>query len=156
MQSKFDPSEHRPYIGAGPNSVQGQAFLTQRDGKIVTCAGKDVLLVPATTFFREVITNFNNRFRRTETAEKIDPVFKPMIKRSQCDVQGNFLFQKIPNGKWFVLASATPPNDLLDRTMVREIALPEQTTQVLLTQKDLPPYVSMMEDYESILNSYFQ
>ena len=92
MQTKFNPAEHRLYLRVGNASITGQAFVNQRGG-IVTCAGNDVPFVPATTFFREAITELSE-LRRPRTTEKIHPVFKSMIKRGQCDPQGNFSFRR--------------------------------------------------------------
>ena len=156
MQTKFDPTEHRPYLGVGNNNIKGQAFLAQHSG-IVTCAGNDVLLVPATTFFREAITGLNG-FRKPQTAEKIDAAFKPMIRRGQCDAQGNFSFQKVPDGAWFILADVNwaAGSNNFGSPLVRQFNIPQEgTTQVLLTEKDLPPYGCSMKTYESVLNSFF-
>ena len=93
MQTKFDYSEHEPYTKPGENGIKGQGFLRQKGGGIVTCAGSEVLMMPATSFFREAI-RLMRAGNKPQITEKIDPAFKPIIKRSQCDAQGNFSFAK--------------------------------------------------------------
>lgn len=41
-----NPAEVAPYNALGPASIEGQAFLRQRGGGVVTCAGEKVELVP--------------------------------------------------------------------------------------------------------------
>src|SRR4030095_16529486 len=58
MQTAFDPLEHNAYMEPGENSIKGQGFLRQQGGGVVTCAGSEVFMVPATSFFREVVMLF--------------------------------------------------------------------------------------------------
>ena len=138
IQTKFDYSEHKPYMETGENGLKGQGFLRQQGGGIVTCAGREVLLVPATSFFREAVTAYRLG-KNPQFTEKVDPAFKPIIKRSQCDVQGNFAFGNLPAGKWFI---TTQVSWIVNRntqggTLMREVTLSNnETIQVLLTEKD--------------------
>ena len=139
MQTKFDYSEHKPYTEPGENSIKGQGFLRQQGGSVVTCAGSEVAMLPATSFFREAINHLRAGNKPRMEIETLDPTFKPMIKRAQCDAQGNFSFTKLPDGAWFVL---TQVNWIVARvtqggTLMRELTLSgNETTQVLLTEKD--------------------
>src|SRR5262245_52041396 len=102
MRTAFDPLEHNAYMEPGENSIKGQGFLRQQGGGVVTCAGSEVLIVPATSFFREVVIHVRAG-KKPEIAEKIDPSFKPIVKHAQCDAQGNFSVEKLPSGAWLVL-----------------------------------------------------
>ena len=138
MQTKFDYSEHRPYLEPGENSIKGQGFLRQSGGRVVTCAGSEVIMMPATSFFREVTTHLRAG-NNPQIAGKVDPAFKPMIKQSQCDAQGNFFFTKIPNGAWFVFTQVkwTVGNTRQGGTLMREVTLSNnQAVNLLLTEKD--------------------
>ena len=134
MQTKFDYSEHEPYAKPGENSIKGQAFLSQQGGGVVTCAGSGVLLLPATSYFREMILHLVAG-SEPEPPETPNPSLKDMIRKTQCDAQGNFSLPNIPDGAWFVL---TEVNARHGGVLIVEVNLSNQSTiQVLLTDKDL-------------------
>ena len=56
VQAKFDEEEIRRYSEPGTSGVKGQAFLRQQGGGIVTCAGSEVFLVPATPYYRQLLS----------------------------------------------------------------------------------------------------
>ena len=134
MQTKFDYSEHEPYAQPGANSIKGRAFLNQQ-GDIVTCAGSRVLLVPGTSYFREMIRHFVAR-SDPDPPEKAYPSLKNMFRKTECDAQGNFSFTNIPDGGWFIL---TEVNTRHGGMLIQEVPPVSngKTTQVLLTNKDL-------------------
>jgi len=134
MQTKFDYSEHEPYAKPGENSIKGQAFLSQQGGGVVTCAGSGVLLLPATSYFREMILHLVAG-SEPEPPETPNPSLKDMIRKTQCDAQGNFSLTNIPDGAWFVL---TEVNARHGGVLIVEVNLSNRSTiQVLLTDKDL-------------------
>jgi hypothetical protein len=138
MQTKFDYAEHKPYTQPGSNIIKGQGFLRQRGGGIVTCAGSHVYVMPATSFFSE-ITNHLRAGKEPQVDEKIDPVYKSMLKQSQCDAQGNFTFNSLPNGNWFVATEVkrTVGYSQQGGALMREVTVSNgETIQVLLTEKD--------------------
>ena len=138
MQTQFDYSEHKPYTQFGNNTVTGQGFLRQQGGVIVTCAGSDVYLLPATSFFREYI-NHIRAGKNPQQGNQIGPSYKVMIKQSQCDAQGNFAFSNIPNGSWFVMTEVKWVVGYSQQggALLRELAVSNgETTQILLTEKD--------------------
>ena len=138
MQTKFDYSEHKPYMEPGENGIKGQGFLRQKGGGVVTCAASEVIMVPATSFFREMMTHFRAG-KNPQIEGTIDPAFKPIIKQTQCDAQGNFFFANVPNGQWLVLTQVSWAVGYARQggVLMREVALSNnQTAQVLLTEKD--------------------
>lgn len=133
MQTKFDYSEHEPYAKTGENGISGHAFLTQQGGSVVTCAGSRVLLLPATSYFREVFWHMIVAGNEPEPPEKPYPSLKNMIRRAECDAQGNFSFSEIPEGTWFVLTQVNGRNGNL---LITEVTLSNGiTTKILLTEK---------------------
>jgi hypothetical protein len=135
MQTTFDYNEHRPYKEKGNNTVTGQGFLRQKGGGVVTCAGSQVFLLPATSYFREAIGHLmqgNDPQVRT-----IDPVY---ARVGQCDAQGNFIFSGIPDGGWFVVTEvkwSVGPN-LQGGSLFQEINIGGgKTTRVLLSDKNI-------------------
>lgn len=135
MQTKFDYSEHEPYAKLGANGISGQAFLRQQGDRVVTCAGSRVLLLPATSYFREMFWHIIIAGRDPEPPETPYPSLKSMIRRTQCDAQGNFSFPEIPDGTWFIL---TQVNARDGGVLITEVTLSNRrTTPVLLTDKHL-------------------
>ena len=134
-QTKFDYSEHEPYTKPGENGISGQAFLRQHGDSVVTCAGSRVLLLPATSYFREVFWHIIIGGSDPEPPKTPYPSLKSMIRRTQCDAQGNFSFSEIPDGTWFVL---TQVNARDGGVLITEVTLSSRsTTPVLLTDKHL-------------------
>lgn len=135
MQTKFDYSEHEPYAKPGDNGISGQAFLRQQEDSVVTCAGSRVLLVPATSYFREMFWHMIITGSEPEPPETPYPSLKSMIRRSQCDAQGNFSFSEIPDGTWFIL---TQVNARDGGVLITEVTLSNgRIIQVLLTNRHI-------------------
>jgi len=135
MQTKFDYLEHEPYAKLGANGISGQAFLKQQGDSVVTCAGSRVLLLPATSYFREMFWHIIITGSDPEPPATPYPSLKSMIRRTQCDAQGNFSFPEIPDGTWFIL---TQVNARDGGVLITEVTLSNRrTTPVLLTDKHL-------------------
>jgi hypothetical protein len=134
-QTKFDYSEHEPYAKPGENGISGQAFLRQQGDSVVTCAGSRVLLLPATSYFREAFWHIIIGGSDPEPLKTPYPSLKSMIRRTQCDAQGNFSFAEIPDGTWFIL---TEVNERNGGVLITEVTLSSRSTiEVLLTDKHL-------------------
>jgi hypothetical protein len=137
MTTAFDYEAHKPYTQAGIYTVKGQGFMRQSGGGVVTCAGSEVVLMPATPFFREVI-DIHRAWGTPQIEKKLDSSYKSIVKQSQCDAQGNFSFTHIPAGSWFVMthvqwmAGYTPQGG----TLLREVTVTSADVQVLLTGND--------------------
>jgi hypothetical protein len=82
----------------GKNTVTGQAFLTQKGGAVVTCAGQTVTLTPNNPYF-----NADEALYIKEPSAKAES----LTFTSQCDAQGNFEFENIPNGEWIITTGVT-------------------------------------------------
>jgi hypothetical protein len=135
MQTEFDYSEHEAYAKAGENSISGQAFLTQQGDSVVTCAGSRVLLLPATSYFREMFWHMIVAGSEPEPPKNPYPSLKQMIRRTECDTQGNFSFSEIPEGTWFVLTQVKARDGAV---LITELTLSNGgTPQVLLTNKHI-------------------
>jgi hypothetical protein len=135
MQTKFDYSEHEPYAKPGENGISGQAFVRQQEDSVVTCAGSRVLLVPATSYFREMFWHMIIAGSEPEPPETPYPSLKSMIRKTQCDAQGNFSFSEIPDGTWFIL---TEVNARGGGVLITEVTLSNgRIIQVLLTDRHI-------------------
>lgn len=100
---EFDSNHHSEYNKTGNSTVRGQAFLRQKGGGVVTCAGSQVMLIPATPYFREAI----NMARAGQRKPILSPEAQDLRKTSTCDSQGNFSFSKVPAGKWFLVTEVS-------------------------------------------------
>lgn len=108
----FNPLEVAYINRSGPASISGQAFVRQRGGGIVTCAGEAVDLVPAGQFATERITQiygssqggFINALQGVSQAN-VPPEYLSMVRRATCDAQGNFEFRGVANGSYYILTS---------------------------------------------------
>ena len=135
MHTKFDYLEHEPYAKPGENGISGQAFLRQQEDSVVTCAGSRVLLVPATSYFREMFWHMIIAGSEPEPPETPYPSLKSMIRRTQCDAQGNFSFSELPNGTWFILTQVNARNG---GVLITEVTLSNgRIIQVLLTDRHI-------------------
>lgn len=112
ISSTFNETEASRMLETGTNTIRGSALIRQRGGGVVTCAGKEVQLVPATSYAVERISAvFGNSTKGFNSAglggtrlkfENAQPVFKQYMKSAICDAQGFFRFEKIANGSFFV------------------------------------------------------
>jgi hypothetical protein len=139
MQTPFDEKMHKPYTESGTNTIKGQAFLRQMGGGVVTCAGSDVVLMPATSFFREAIGIFASGRKLAPLTAGLPTAYQSIIKKSQCDAQGNFAFTGLPSGNWFVgtTVSWTAGYQPQGGDLFKEASVSNgETAQVLLTDSD--------------------
>ena len=108
-KSAFDASEviyiHQP----GPNTIRGQAFLRQRGGGVVTCAGQQVWLIPEGGYARERMMNIystaNRVAQQIAIADLPNAEYLNYTRDTVCDAQGNFAFEGIANGRYFVVTA---------------------------------------------------
>lgn len=133
MQTEFDYSEHEPYAEPGRNGIRGQAVLTREGNAGATCAGSRVLLLPATSYFREMFWHMIVAGSEPDPPERTYPALKNMIRRTNCDAQGNFSFSQIPDGTWFILTQVNAKHGGL---LIAEMTLVNgETKEALLTDK---------------------
>lgn len=135
MQTVFDYSEHEPYAKPGSNGIHGITVLSRQGGDAATCAGSRVLLMPATSYFREMFWHMIVAGSEPEPPQNPHPQLKPMIRRTVCDAQGSFSFSEIADGTWFLLTQVNVENGSL---LIAEVTLQNSgTTEVLLTDKHI-------------------
>jgi hypothetical protein len=131
-QKLFDLEAHAPFIEKGEARIRGQAFLRQRGGGVVTCAGSVVALAPATEYFSSIRSGNLFLVPYKGEAEKF-------MRTTQCDAQGNFVFEGLPPGRYFVTTSVgwtvadQPQGGSLVKTVQIE-ALSDQS--ILLSEGD--------------------
>lgn len=114
----FNAAEAEFSRAKGVAVLKGQSFLRRNDGMVVYGAGSDVMLVPKTNHSEQALQNsFGGRKQRPEinllgsnvlgNDLKLDPGFQPFIRKTKADGQGNFTFENIPPGQYYVLSRVT-------------------------------------------------
>lgn len=100
LSSKFSQAEAAFALKSGTARIQGQAFMRQRGGGVVTAAGSDVILIPDQPYTREMI-NRDISGQGFLTAE-YQPVF-PYSKTTVADASGSFAFTNLAAGNYIVI-----------------------------------------------------
>lgn len=102
-------------VEAGSNTITGSAFLTTMGGDVKTCAGGNAYLVRSTPYSRErilnIYQNIDGGFMRAASSRdnfaNDDPEYQRAIRSTPCDAQGNFTFDGLGDGEYFVSAQVT-------------------------------------------------
>ena len=150
MTNIFDKEEVSWINQDGSSTITGQAFLNQQGGGVVTCAGKEVSLIPVTNYSSErmeAIYGSTEQGYKSHSWLTTDVSFTPSTpaefftsqKKATCDAQGNFKFKEVPSGKeYFVLTkvrwiidSSEQGGDLMLKTTSKE----NEITEIILTQQ---------------------
>ena len=113
------PSRSRPFptpasdeacpSGAGAR-LTGNSFSRQRNGKLVSGAGRPVYLDPATRYsaavFRAIVEHQNKKsyFKAEKESGTVvpDPAMLKCRRTVQADAEGRFTFTDVPPGSYFV------------------------------------------------------
>lgn len=110
IETPFSPEEVAYVSTRGAATVEGQAFLRQMGGGVVTCAGEEVSLIPAGTYATELITKMfgSPQGGRMTALSLVDPGetparFREMQRRAQCDAEGDFTFAGVADGPYYVM-----------------------------------------------------
>lgn len=118
IKSKFDIEDTKERITDGDGAFPGTAFLRQQGGGVVTCAGNDVGLIPATDYAAERLKALygrapslgETRFMDIKAVPNLqfspdEPQYPILIKTVSCDAQGNFEFTNVKDGYYFISTS---------------------------------------------------
>lgn len=116
--SSAKEDEYAPYMEQGVGSVTGQAFLQRKDGMTVRAAGRIVTLDPATRNGKEW---WDRPVRYVHEYFDIPPApaFLDARRCTRADADGNFRFEHLPTGKYYIQTSVTwQPGDYWTGGMV--------------------------------------
>lgn len=112
LTNKFYSAAAERALQPGNNTISGSALITQRGGGIVTCAGREVDLLPANPYSTErmlaiydssekgfkSIAAGSQKIEFTET----DPAYASNKRTTVCDAQGKFKFAKVTDGAYYL------------------------------------------------------
>lgn len=94
----FPVQEYEALEMEGSSTVKGQFFMTTRGGEVKYGAGRDIALTPVTSYTTEA-TQVAMSGRAIAPA---DPRAQAYTKKSIADGSGNFEFNNLPAGKYYV------------------------------------------------------
>lgn len=113
LTSSFDHNETAKLLQQGVGTIKGSALIRQQGGGIVTCAGTQVVLIPATEYAKERIEKiygssdhgYQPAFGFLKIIFKNDALeYSQMQVKADCDAQGFFKFENVTNGSFFVIS----------------------------------------------------
>jgi hypothetical protein len=95
----FIESEYEPYLKTGTGSIEGQAFAKTLGGDVKFAAGNTIACTPVTSYSEEWFATAVLRERRMVPG---DPREEKYIRHTTADGFGNFLFENLPAGTYFI------------------------------------------------------
>lgn len=105
----FEPEAVQWASAKGSNKILGNALLRTRGGEVRTCAGYKVYLSPAVAYsaarMRLIYGSDQQGYRpaqRNPNLEARPAAYEALIRQTVCDAQGNFQFEELPDGEYFV------------------------------------------------------
>lgn len=142
IATPYDQAEATALLVPGTATIQGSAFLRQRGGGVVTCAGSVVRLIPATAYARARATALYGPTQSgiAREALKFDPdpaAYETTLRTTKCDAQGKFSFENVAAGAFLVQTlvtwrvGAAMQGGALMQTSITE---PGKVSTVLLTE----------------------
>ncbi len=114
--SNYDKSEVEWAFEDGTGRVEGNAFLSRRDGMLVKCSGQQATLLPVGTYSTERFTklygNANGGYNTAgpgrvtiETQSQDYLEYAEGHRTTICDVDGKFVFENLPSGEYYVVTA---------------------------------------------------
>jgi hypothetical protein len=132
----FDSAAHARFLGNGTLSITGQAFLRQRGGAVVTCAGAPVYLMPATDYYEAVVWKYSHRDGGAGSFSPTDAL--TWVRVGRCDASGSFSFTGLPAADWIVITEVIWSVGYYSQggTLSKRVSSTAQTTAVILGSDD--------------------
>lgn len=118
----FAEADHTTWIAKGTSRIDGEGFIRRPNAWLARCSGGFVYLVPATPYFREWVEVYRSG-ARLANAKELHSEHSTAIRKTQCDMQGRFLFADLPAGKWILVTRVTYNGQAWsdDSTLVTEV-----------------------------------
>ncbi len=100
IKTPFRPEDWKLASETGNCRLEGQAILKTKDGDVKTCAGEEVILMPYNSYTEELYNV--GKQGGFSGASNFEPSIKNYLKVTTCDIDGDFEFDNLPNGKWLL------------------------------------------------------
>jgi len=151
LKSIFNAEQAKKQLEKGNMTLTGEAFLRQRRGTVVTCAGQGVSLIPETEYASERMMHIYGspyqgyRPAIDATYSSItfipeEPSYHTYTKNTVCDAQGHFKFTNLKKGKYIIIATVvweTADGNYTSTQgglLMEQINLTEDSQHVLITR----------------------
>ncbi len=110
LTTPFDSNYAQKMLADGTNTVKGSALIRQNGGGIVTCAGNDVFLIPNTEYANQRMLGIykSNTKGYSYLGANFTPNYPEYLvlqKKTICDAQGFFKFNKVSDGTFYAVTS---------------------------------------------------
>lgn len=107
LVSTFNAQQAESMLHDGDNTITGNAFMRQQGGGVITCAGSEVSLTPETAYATERIVHIYGNPNEGAARKGIifypdDPNYMRLMKTTKCDSQGNFIFENVADGSFYI------------------------------------------------------
>ncbi len=109
VAAAFDERQAAAMLQPGTNRIEGQAFTRKLSGAVVTAAGDNVYLIPATDYARErMATLFPggvklNPLSSPRRAEEAPAEYERHMRVTKADTRGHFAFENVRPGVYFLV-----------------------------------------------------
>jgi len=113
LNSPFDHAAAMAQLEEGNNTITGSAVVRQKGGGVVTCAGADISLIPATPYANERMMHIygtRDRGYSPSGAPKFEPDYPEYYQATRTvvgDAQGMFEFDNVKDGEYYVITVIT-------------------------------------------------
>ncbi len=104
VKTPFNPSEHEFAAKPGKATVSAQAFMRRNDGMVVYAAGSQALLLPASSYVRELYDT-SQKVYGAPPVTNLDVRLKNYTKVAQANGEGRFSFQGVPDGEYLLVTN---------------------------------------------------
>ena len=112
VQVPYDNELTARIMQPGTGSIRGSGLARQQGGGVVTCAGSQVLLFPATAYSTKFLLEY---LGPGNLADEYRPLplhlaatgFGEQMRTTHCDAQGFFKFDRVGLGDYFVQTIVT-------------------------------------------------
>ena len=105
-KAKYIESQYAPYAAGGQAKIQGKACFTLNDGSQKCIAGLDIYINPVTDYSNEW---YQRGWLGTEYLEIADSRVVPFNKSVKTDKNGNFSFEGLAPGSYYVVTQLCLP-----------------------------------------------
>lgn len=106
VETAFDPKAAAVIHREGPARIDGHAFITRFDNRVMHASGQYVYLVPATAYARERFARLygGRKFLPATSGASMeqDAAYAQHIRKTKAESTGRFRFDNVAAGEYFV------------------------------------------------------
>lgn len=145
VYTAYSDNDFSAWRGTGLAQVRGQAFYKMPSGRVLSCAGSDVMLIPATGYNMEAEQSIGAGKGFPENYERRGLKY---ARKTMCDGAGHFSFENLPTQNWIAYVHLTwqEPATVMfwskndeGGTLYREILLEPGDNKLILSNSDYVP-----------------